>query len=68
MSFPPSEPYYVINRNDGTDTLHRNPREECNVDDAEGRQTIDPTTGAALEKSGDIHLCGHCIAPEVTPE
>lgn len=59
-----SEPYYVLNKNDGVDTLHRDPREECNVDDAEGRSMLDPTTGRALEESGDIHLCGHCIAQE----
>ena len=59
-----SEPFYVLNQNDGVDTLHRDPREECNVDDAEGRSSIDPATGAALEASGDIHLCRHCIATE----
>jgi hypothetical protein len=56
-----SDPYYVLNRNEGEDTLHRNPREECNVDDIEGRDTLDPTTGYALEKSGDIRLCQHCM-------
>jgi hypothetical protein len=55
------EAYYVLNRNEGVDTLHRNPREECNVDDVEGRETLDVTTGAALEASGDIRLCQHCI-------
>lgn len=60
-----TEPYYVINRNDGIDTLHRDPREECNVDDIEDRTAIDATTGAALEASGDIH-CGHCMKEEPT--
>lgn len=55
-----SEPYYVLNRNDGVDTLHRNPREECNVDDIEGRDTLDLVTGRALETSGDIAKCRHC--------
>lgn len=59
-----TEPYYVLNKNDGVDTLHRDPREQCNVDDADGRTTIDAITGAALEASGDIHLCGHCITME----
>jgi len=59
-----TDPYYVLNRNDGEDTLHRDPREECNVDDAEDRDTLDPTTGLALERSGDIHLCGHCIGEQ----
>jgi hypothetical protein len=57
-------PYFVVNRNAGVDTLHENPREECNVDDAEGRATVDPATGAALKASGDIHLCRHCIEQE----
>ena len=58
------EPYFVLNRNEGIDTLHENPREECNVDDAEDRTTLDPVTGRALKESGDIHLCGHCITQE----
>ena len=61
-----SDPFYVLNRNDGVDTLHRNPREECNTDDVEGRDSLDPVTGLALEKSGDIHLCGHCYQEEPT--
>jgi len=59
-----SDPYYVLNRNDGVDTLHRNPQELCNTDDVEGRDSLDPVTGLALEKSGDIHLCGHCYPQE----
>ena len=59
------QPYYVINRNPkGGDVLHRNPREECNQDDADGRQKVDPSTGKALEKSGHIRLCGHCYNTE----
>ena len=55
-----TEPYFVLNRNEGTDTVHRNPREECNVDDAVGRQTIDPDTAEALLNSGDAVRCRHC--------
>jgi hypothetical protein len=57
---PRNEPYYVVNQNEGTDTLHRDPREVCNVDDAVGRTTVDAATGKALETSGDIRLCRHC--------
>lgn len=56
-----TDPYFVLNRNEGTDTLHRNPREECNVDDAEGRQTIDAETADALLASGSARPCQHCI-------
>lgn len=59
-----TDAYYVINQNDGIDTLHRNPREECNIDDAEGRSTLDAKTGQALEESGDIHRCGHCYTDQ----
>ena len=55
-----SQPYYVLNRNEGTDTIHCNPREECNVDDADGRQTIDADTADALEAMGDAVRCQHC--------
>jgi hypothetical protein len=56
--------YYVLNQNEGIDTLHRNPREECNVDDVVGRSALDETTGKALEESGDIRLCRHCYPEE----
>jgi hypothetical protein len=58
------EPYFVLNRNEGVDTLHRNPREECNVDDAVDRQTIDPDTAEALLKSGAAVRCLHCYPKE----
>jgi hypothetical protein len=64
MTQPDIGPYYVLNRNDGVDTLHRDPREECNVDDIEGRDTLDLVTGRALERSGDIRKCGHCYPQE----
>ena len=57
--------YFVLNRNEGIDTLHRNPREECNVDDIEGRETIDETTYNAL-KAGGERLCRHCHQEEPT--
>ena len=57
------DPYYVLNVNDGMDTLHRDPREVCNVDDAEGRQTIDATTADALLLRGDARQCEHCYGP-----
>lgn len=55
-----SEPYFVLNRNEGEDTLHRNPREECNVDDAEGRETIDESTYLAMAEAGTARRCRHC--------
>ena len=57
-----SEPYYILNVNDGIDTLHKNPREECNVDDIEGRQVIDEATFLAKKRGGFDRLCLHCEA------
>lgn len=55
-----SAPYYVLNRNEGRDTVHRNPREECNVDDAEGRETVDEDTAIAVVAMGHARRCEHC--------
>lgn len=55
-----SDPYYVLNRNEGMDTLHANPREECNVDDVEGRETIDQATYDSMKAGGLARLCRHC--------
>lgn len=59
-----TDPYFVLNRNEGADTLHRNPREECNVDDAEDRQTIDAETADALVALGEARRCQHCYQEE----
>ena len=53
--------YYVLNRNEGIDTIHRNPREECNVDDAEDRQTVDALTAARMLEGNEARPCRHCI-------
>jgi hypothetical protein len=57
---PTDDAYYVLNANEGIDTLHRNPREECNVDDAEGRETIDAKTYEAMKAGDNARLCKHC--------
>ena len=51
---------YSLNRNEGTDTLHRNGREECNLDDADDRETIDAATADALLLRGTAVRCKHC--------
>ena len=56
-----STDYYVLNRNEGLDTIHRNPREECNVDDAEGRQVIDAHTADEMLTRGTARRCQHCM-------
>ncbi len=60
-----TEDRYVVNVNaDGLDVLHRNPREECNTDQVDGRQTIDPDTADALEQMGEARRCQHCWRQE----
>jgi hypothetical protein len=57
---------YVLNVNDGVDTLHRNPREECNTDDAKGVEVIDPRSAVALMSKGTVALCQHCMVDRPT--
>jgi hypothetical protein len=56
--------YWVLNRNDGVDTIHRNPREACNTDDADGRQTIDALTAARMLEGKEAKACRHCLASD----
>ena len=61
-----TDPYYVLNRNEGEDTVHRNPREECNVDDADGRETIDEASALKLSMAGGARKCLHCYDEPAT--
>lgn len=51
---------FTVNRNEGTDTLHRNARESCNTDDAKGMETVDAATADALLLHGSAVRCHHC--------
>lgn len=56
---------FILNVNpDGSDVVHRNPREECNTDDAKGRERIDQATAEALIDHGAAVRCGHCNTEE----
>jgi hypothetical protein len=57
---------FILNRNEGVDIVHRDPVEECNVDDADGRESVDAKTAAALIASGQARACEHCIESEAT--
>ena len=62
-----TEPRLVLNANaDGVDVLHRNPREECNTDDADDAKQVDPRTAAAMLATGQARACEHCITSEAT--
>lgn len=57
-----SEAVFILNVNPGgVDVLHRNPREECNTDQVEGRQKVDVRTAAELIAKGIAKPCKHCI-------
>ena len=51
---------FVLNRNDGIDTLHADPLEQCNQDDAKGRMVVDNDEADRLMAGGFVRRCGHC--------
>lgn len=51
----------VLNINPGReDVVHLDPGEQCNTDDAEGRQAIDEDTAKALIALGEARACELC--------
>jgi hypothetical protein len=56
------EPYFILNVNEGADTLHdpENLTERCNTDQIEGRKRVDGMTAEALLLRGDAAACRHC--------
>ncbi len=58
------QPRYTLNVNAGEDVIHRDGLEECNVDDSEGKQTIDAATAEALLNRGVARRCRHCYNEE----
>lgn len=52
---------FILNANDGVDTIHReHPHEECNTDDAEGLERIDELTAIRMIATGQAQACEHC--------
>lgn len=60
---------YILNVNDGKDTIHDPSRltENCNTDQIEGRKTIDEMTAEAMVADGSARRCEHC-KPEIPVE
>lgn len=58
---------WTLNRNAGTDVLHPDPREECNLDDSAGRTQVDAETADALMQLGQARLCEHCGTDAAAP-
>ena len=53
---------YVLNVNDGIDTLHRyHGDERCNRDDMEDHEEVDEATFESMKAGGYVRLCKHCI-------
>ena len=59
---PTPEPRYVLNRNPGADVVHRNPTEQCNTDDAVGREVVDAKTALSMVLKGYAVRCQHCFS------
>lgn len=57
-----SEEKFLLNVNDGVDTIHRlkGLTENCNTDDVVGKQHIDGGTAAAMLKRGQAVRCQWC--------
>lgn len=56
------EPRYYLNpSDDGLDVIHRDPVEECNVDQIKGRVKIDALTADAMLARDQARACRHCI-------
>lgn len=57
-----AEPHFILNENDGKDTLHdpRHLTENCNTDDIENRKTVDEMTAEAMLAGGHAVACQHC--------
>jgi hypothetical protein len=51
---------YVVVKKDGIDTLHVNPREECNLDDTELDRELTEDEAEAALNIGTVRACGHC--------
>lgn len=51
---------YTLNVNEGVDTIHRDPREECNLDDSKGRESVDAKSALSLILNGHARRCAHC--------
>ena len=51
---------YVLNVEDGIDTIHRNPGEQCNLDDSPDEEHVPEGTAKALIDGGSAERCGHC--------
>lgn len=69
MTTDPMEPEFILNVNDGKDTLHDPHKltESCNTDDIKGRKVVDEITAESLYARGDAALCQHC-KPDVRVE
>ena len=55
---------YLLVPKDGIDVLHRDPGEQCQMDDTENEESIDASTYEAMKAGGHARLCRHCHPQE----
>lgn len=57
-----TEERFILNVNDGVDTLHRERglTESCNTDDIVGRQKVDRATAVSMVARDQAVWCLHC--------
>lgn len=50
---------YILTIREGRDRLHRDPGEQCNLDDTTADLPVHPEVAAELRASGAVELCKH---------
>lgn len=58
----PTDARWVRVVRDGIDTIHRNPGEQCNLDDSKNDRVVGEDEALAAIASGDARPCQHCMA------
>ena len=68
MTLPerPAPRYFIVPK-DGIDTLHRDPGEQCQMDDTTREQEVDEASALAMKMGGYARLCQHCIGKQEEP-
>ena len=56
-----TEDRFVVTLRDGKSTMHRNPTEQCNLDDTDRDKRVDAFEAESMMLRGDAVACQHCI-------
>lgn len=52
--------HFIVTHRKGVATLHKNPTEQCNLDDTKADKEIDEFDAEAMLIRGDAKACKHC--------